>query len=1213
MKGRFRPQPRRWATGFLVAALLLSQSFDAIAQESPAAPGEASPPGQRLSPTETLCAGQTGDDLNFCQQLCTELPASPGCLFARRFGAVGVGVLMIAREENRDPEEVGREAGMTKEEAHYLMLVLDADGALPRKWVDEKPLTASEEAALTEATSANQHAFRLYHAGKYREAVIQARHGLTIREKILGPDHPDTLTSVNNLAALLRATGDYAGAEPLYRRALETHERVLGPEHPVTLISVNNLATLLQATGDYAGAEPLYRRALETHERVLGPEHPNTLTSVNSLAGLLDDIGDYAGAEPLYRRALETRERVLGPEHPDTLTSVNNLALLLQATGDYAGAEPLYRRALETRERVLGPEHPDTLISVNNLAFLLKVTGDYAGAEPLYRRALETRERVLGPEHPNTLTSVNNLAVLLDATGDYAGAEPLYRRALETQERVLGPEHPDTLISVNNLAGLLIDIGDYAGAEPLYRRALETRERVLGPEHPDTLLSVNNLAGLLVYIGDYAGAEPLCRRALETYERVLGPEHPNTLISMMNLSTLKWVQGDLAGAKRLSRTGIRGIREHFQRNMDVAKTDQSVRAFLDSARHNFFGFLSLFVDPGDESEVFEQVLAWQGAATAATMLINDLERAERNAPPAQKDLFVRYREASREHIRLLMTPVKDDAGRAERTRGLKELTDELARLEQDLSSENVDFRSRRALIEATPKEVCESLKANDAGMVVYVRYARVDPNVKNLPATPYNDKWSLQYVGLVISPEGCEVSRIELGDAERLDTLVQTYRTTVDRVRECIESKKPHPDAVGHICAAKLAEMDAAAETVREKVWDPLAKALPPSGRIYVVPDGSLVDVPFGSLPTGTLPDGKTKYLIEDRDLAYFSSPRDAMRLGQPQETDGEGALVMGWVDYKAAQAMPMALAESEICQKRGCTSIKKQETRIAKAEPAPKEGLRSSTECGWATSTWLAGMGQDAPVIAEALGRSMTKGALLTTDWHASEGLLRQEMPGKRILHLSSHGFYSSWEECRKEPEGRQRLLKMAPKRMEAVGNEKWTPDPLTLTGLVLAGADVGAVGTDRNDPMNDGILSGREIADLDLTSAEVVVLAACETGRGNKTWGEGALGLGKAFLVAGARQVVMALWQVPDIHTENLFQRFYQGITPKPTAPKSSKSGKSSAAKTGAPSPEAHIDSVAALRNAQLELLNDARNRLGLVHSSYLWGAFVPMVRGN
>jgi Tfp pilus assembly protein PilF len=381
-------------------------------------------------------------------------------------------------------------------------------------------------------------ALRLSDLGMYSPAESLYRRALEGKERILGPEHPHTLTSMSNLAFLLGSKGDYAGAEPLHRRALEAKERVLGPEHPDTLASVNNLAALLNNKGDYAGAELLLRRAMETFERGLGPEHPSTLTSVNNLAVLLEHKGDYAGAEPLYRRALEAKERVLGPENPDTLTGVNNLAALLSSKGDCAGAEPLYRQALEGRERVLGPEHPDTLASMSNLAFLLNSKGDYAGAEPLHRRALEGRERVLGPEHPDTLASVNNLAFLLNSKGDYAGAEPLYRRALEARERVLGPEHPGTLASVNNLAVLLFHKGDYAGAERLLRRALEARERVLGPEYPDTLASVNNLAGLLFNKGDYAGAEALHRRALEGRKRVLGAQHPDTLATANNLAVL---------------------------------------------------------------------------------------------------------------------------------------------------------------------------------------------------------------------------------------------------------------------------------------------------------------------------------------------------------------------------------------------------------------------------------------------------------------------------------------------------------------------------------------------------------------------------------------------------------------------------------------------------------------------------------------------------
>ncbi len=363
------------------------------------------------------------------------------------------------------------------------------------------------------------HGYWLALEGRYDSVVIY-QNALDAIEGDLSVDQ--LAFGFNEVAMFHMDAGRYAGAEPLYRRALEGVERVLGKDHPDTLTSVNNLAEILRSKGDYAGAEPLCRRALEGKERVLGKEHPSTLNSANNLAGLLDSKGDSVGAEPLYRCVLEGSERVLGKDHPSTLNIANNLAGLLKRKGDYAGSERLYRRVLEGQERLMGKYHPSTLNSVHNLADLLKRKGDYAGAELLCRRALEGFERVLGKDHPDTLTTVNNLAVLLESKGDYAGAELLYRRALEGNERVLGKDHPDTLGSVNNLAFLLDSKGEYAGAEPLYRRALEGFERVLGKDHPDTLTTVNNLAFLLKSKGDYAGAERLYRRALEGYDRVLG-------------------------------------------------------------------------------------------------------------------------------------------------------------------------------------------------------------------------------------------------------------------------------------------------------------------------------------------------------------------------------------------------------------------------------------------------------------------------------------------------------------------------------------------------------------------------------------------------------------------------------------------------------------------------------------------------------------------
>ncbi|MEM8873219.1 MAG: tetratricopeptide repeat protein [Planctomycetota bacterium] len=142
-----------------------------------------------------------------------------------------------------------------------------------------------------------------------------------------GTPREPAMLLLNQLDCLADAQGDYAVAEPLSRRAVEARERVFGPEHPNTLASVNNLAGLLESQGDLSSAEPLYRRALEARERVLGPEHPGTLTSVNNLAGLLESQGDLSSAEPLYRRCvvgLVQLSRSVGRAFPNLQAGCNN-------------------------------------------------------------------------------------------------------------------------------------------------------------------------------------------------------------------------------------------------------------------------------------------------------------------------------------------------------------------------------------------------------------------------------------------------------------------------------------------------------------------------------------------------------------------------------------------------------------------------------------------------------------------------------------------------------------------------------------------------------------------------------------------------------------------------------------------------------------------------------------------------------------------------
>ena len=361
---------------------------------------------------------------------------------------------------------------------------------------------------------------------------------LAIREEVLGPNHPDTATSLNNLALLLKAIGDYEAARPFFNRALAICEEVLGPEHPDTAIGLNNMAELLAILGDYEAARPLFERALSICEKVLGPNHPDTGASLNNLALLLDKIGDYEIARPLFERALSICEKVLGPDHPDTATDLNNLASLLENLGDYKAALPLFERSLSICEKVLGPDHPNTARALNNLAALLETLGDYETARSLFERSLVIWEKFLGPDHPDTASGLNNFAILLKEIGDYETARPLFERALAICEKVLGPDHPDTALGLNNLATILEAIGEYEKACPLYERALAIREKVLGTNHPNTVMVLDNLASLMETLGDYEAAEMLYRRLVSIMEMTVGDSHPKTLTAAIDVGVL---------------------------------------------------------------------------------------------------------------------------------------------------------------------------------------------------------------------------------------------------------------------------------------------------------------------------------------------------------------------------------------------------------------------------------------------------------------------------------------------------------------------------------------------------------------------------------------------------------------------------------------------------------------------------------------------------
>ncbi|MBV1854614.1 FxSxx-COOH system tetratricopeptide repeat protein [Catellatospora tritici] len=372
-----------------------------------------------------------------------------------------------------------------------------------------------------------------------------------VLRRVLGAEHPDTLTTMHQLAWVMWDMGERAAARDLFEQVLDVQRRVLGAEHPDTLMTMQSMAVVMSSMGERAAARDLYEQVLDVRRRVLGAEHPDTLTTMQSLAGVMSNMGERAAARELHERSLDVRRRVLGPEHPHTLTTMHDLAAVMSNMGERAAARDLYEQVLEVQRRVLGPEHPHTLTTMHDLAGVMSNMGERAAARDLYEQVLDVERRVLGAEHPDTLATMHGLAGVMSNMGERAAARDLYEQVLEVQRRVLGPEHPHTLTTMHDLAAVMSHIGERAAARDLYEQVLDVERRVLGAEHPDTLITMHSLAAVMSHIGERAAARDLLEQVLDMRRRVLGAEHPHTLTTMHDLGWAMLATGKRAAGRRL--------------------------------------------------------------------------------------------------------------------------------------------------------------------------------------------------------------------------------------------------------------------------------------------------------------------------------------------------------------------------------------------------------------------------------------------------------------------------------------------------------------------------------------------------------------------------------------------------------------------------------------------------------------------------------------
>ena len=326
-------------------------------------------------------------------------------------------------------------------------------------------------------------------------------------------------------------------------------------------------------------------------------------------------------------------------------------------------------------------------------------------------------------------------------------------------------------------------------------------------------------------------------------------------------------------------------------------------------------------------------------------------------------------------------------------------------------------------------------------------------------------------------------------------------------------------------------------------IFAPLLTAIGDHRRLFIAPDGDLAWLPFALLPTA---DGH--YLIDEYQISFLNVGRDILQFGSESMGRPTDPLVLAAPDFD--------LESGKVFRHKRAESL----WRVSRDLDGSKlrfEHLRGTQREGEQIASLL----EVHPLLADQVLEARLK-----------------KCRSPYILHIATHGFFLPDQRGPYEY-GSERDYDygetMSGRRTDRFQRLSRFENPFLRSGLALAGANTWLRGGTLPPEAEDGILTAQDVLCLELAATELVVLSACETALGEVRSNEGVLGLRQAFVLAGAKRLVMSLWKVPDRQTQELMEDFYRRLL----------SGQSRAE---------------ALREAQLALKEN-------YPQPYYWGAFI------
>jgi CHAT domain-containing protein/tetratricopeptide (TPR) repeat protein len=1005
------------------------------------------------------------------------------------------------------------------------------------------------------------------------------RRALALQEK-LAPDSLSLALTLNNLGSVVQAQGDLNAAREFHQGSLVIREK-LAPGSLAVAASLSSLGSTAREQGDLAAAREYLERALAIREQ-RAPGSLDLAWSLYYLGDMIVELGELATARAYLQRALEIREQ-RAPHSLDMAASLAAMGSLAKQQGDLVTARTYLLRSLALKEK-LAPGSLDVAVSLNSMGGVVWQQGDLAAAKTYHRRALAIQEK-LAPGSLRVAFSLNSLGIVAMEQGDLTAAKALYERALAIREG-RAPGSMDVAITLNNLANLVREQGDLEAAREYQLRALAIQER-LAPDSLAVAASFNNLGGISLDLGDRTGAKAYHKRALAIREK-LSPGSLAVAASRSNLGHVAWQHGDRAAAKSYFRSAL-SMRERLApHSRDVAMSLyelgtvvyqegdrgaakrhwQSALTLQEQLAPGSLGVAIILHGLGDlarrggsirESERYA-ARAWQIVRRQAAAVSGDEARLAFGAShAAYAAALVRAQIALRQPGPAFRTLEEGRAQALLQLMAQRHLDTRAAprplqtayraaiaardRAEQSVSEASIAValaRRVRERVRATgaagetgagtpgaPEEAARKLEATRSAYVrarveaerTWERLKRSLPRAFVPPVSPVAAARTLPpgmlLIAYAVGDEATHLFLLRGGGAGASSISAQT----IPIPRAALEARV----AEFHL---RVADSEAPwVSTGRElfqTLFPPAArKAIQGARRLLISPDGALWDVPFAALVTNLR--GAPRCLGAQQPITYTQSLTlfAQARRDRPgrNRTARPRALVIGDPVFVRASSRLAAVPPGEVLAHGERASL------FGDIIPAPLPATRV-----------------EAAEIAQLYG-----GAPLLGE-RATEAELRRQIETADVIHLATHGYLHT-----ARPMSSGVLLTVPAHRGAAQGASETGPLATPLAhaeGRRVPGPAASARERRAQIPVergieasrDDGVLQAWEIYSQLKLKAELVVLSACETGRGERVRGEGIVGLARALQYAGARSVVVSGWQVADESTRRLMVELHR-----------------------------------------------------------------------